>query len=57
VSRVEEIETAIESLAQDEYRHIVQWFRLREEKAMGPAMDAHSATANWISFLTKLSSK
>ena len=32
MSRVEEIEAAIDGLPQEEYRRIVQWFRVREER-------------------------
>jgi hypothetical protein len=44
MSRVEEIEAATESLAPDEYRHIVQWFRLREQRRWDEQIDADSAT-------------
>jgi hypothetical protein len=44
MSRVEEIEAAIEGLSPEEYRHIVQWFRLREQRRWDEQMDADSAT-------------
>ena len=44
MSRVEEIEAAIEGLSPEEYRRIVQWFRLREQKRWDEQMDADSAT-------------
>jgi len=50
MSRVEEIEAAIESLAPDEYRHIVQWFHLREQRRWDEQMDADSA-AGKLDFL------
>ena len=31
MDRVEEIEAAIDGLPQEEYRRIVQWFRVREQ--------------------------
>jgi hypothetical protein len=42
MSRVEEIETAIEGLPPEEYRHIVQWFRVREQTRWDEQMDADS---------------
>ena len=50
MSRVEEIEAAIEGLEPDEYRHIVQWFRLREQRRWDEQMDADSA-AGKLDFL------
>jgi hypothetical protein len=50
MSRLEEIEAAIESLAPDEYRHIVQWFRLREQRRWDEQMDGGSA-AGKLDFL------
>lgn len=50
MSRVEEIEAAIEGLPPDEYRRIVQWFRLREQSRWGEQMDADSA-ADKLDFL------
>ena len=46
MSRVEEIEAAIEGLSPEEYRHIVQWFRLREQRRWDEQMDADSTTGN-----------
>jgi len=43
MSRVEEIEAAIESLAPEEYRRISEWFRLREQARWDEQMDADSA--------------
>ena len=42
MSRVEEIETAIEGLPPEEYRRIVQWFRVREQTRWDEQMDADS---------------
>ena len=42
MSRVEEIEAAIDGLPPEEYRRIVQWFRVREEKRWDEQMDAAS---------------
>jgi hypothetical protein len=42
MSRVEEIEAAIDGLPQEEYRRIVQWFRVREQKRWDEQMDADS---------------
>ena len=44
MSRVEEIEAAIEGLSPEEYRRIAQWFRLREERRWDEQMDADSAS-------------
>jgi hypothetical protein len=44
MSRVEEIEAAIESLPPEEYRRIVQWLLLREQRRWDEQMDADSAT-------------
>jgi len=44
MSRVEEIEAAIECLSPEEYRRIVQWFRLREQRRWDEQVDADSAT-------------
>jgi hypothetical protein len=40
MSRVEEIEAAIESLPAEEYRRIVEWFREREQGRWDEQMDA-----------------
>jgi len=42
MSRVEEIEAAIEGLPPEEYRRIVQWFRVREQRRWDEQMDADS---------------
>jgi hypothetical protein len=44
MSRVEEIEAAIEGLPPDEYRRIVQWFRVREQRRWDERLDADSST-------------
>jgi hypothetical protein len=49
MSRVEEIEAAIESLPPEEYRRIVE-FRLREQERWKGQMDADSASGK-IDFL------
>ena len=40
MSRVEEIEAAIDGLAPEEYRRIVQWFRVREQRRWDEQLDA-----------------
>jgi tRNA(His) 5'-end guanylyltransferase len=42
MSRVEEIEAAIDGLPPEEYRRIVQWFRVREQQRWDQQMDADS---------------
>jgi hypothetical protein len=42
MSRVEEIEAAIEGLTSEEYRRIVQWFRVREQMRWDEQLDADS---------------
>jgi hypothetical protein len=44
MSRVEEIEAAIDSLPADEYRRIVQWFRVREQGRWDDQLDADSVS-------------
>jgi hypothetical protein len=44
MSRVEEIEAAIDGLPAEEYRRIVQWFRVREQRRWDEQMDADSLT-------------
>jgi len=44
MSRVEEIEAAIEGLPPEEYRRIVQWFLLREQGRWDEQVDADSVT-------------
>ena len=43
MSRVEEIEAAIEGLPPAEYRRIVHWFRVREQKRWDDQLDSDSA--------------
>ena len=42
MSRVEEIEAAIEGLPPEEYRRIAQWFRARGQRLWDEQMDADS---------------
>ena len=50
MSRVEEIEAAIEGLPPEEYRRIVQWLQLREQRRWDEQMDADSS-AGKLDFL------
>ena len=50
MSRVEEIAAAIEGLPPEEYRRIVEWFRLREQMRWDEQIDADSA-AGELDFL------
>jgi len=50
MSRVEEIEAAIDGLPPEEYRRILQWFRLREERRWDEQLDADSC-AGKLDFL------
>jgi hypothetical protein len=50
MSRVEEIEAAIDGLPSEEYRRIVQWFRVREQTRWDQQMDADSS-AGKLDFL------
>ena len=43
MSRVEEIEAAIDGLPPEEYRRLVHWFRAREEKRWDDQMDSDSS--------------
>lgn len=43
MSRVEEIEAAIDGLPPAEYRRIVQWFRSREQKRWDDQLDSDSS--------------
>jgi hypothetical protein len=43
MSRVEEIEAAIDALPPEEYRRIVQWFRVREQRRWDDQLDADSS--------------
>ena len=42
MSRVEGIEAAIDGLPPEEYRHIVQWFSVREQRRWDERMDVDS---------------
>ncbi len=44
MDRVEEIEAAIDGLPPEEYRRIVQWFRVREQERWDEQMDRDSST-------------
>ena len=57
MSRVGEIGAAIESLAPDEYRHIVQWFRLREQSRWDEQMDGDSAAGKLDFFFDEAESE
>jgi hypothetical protein len=50
MSRVEEIEAAIDGLPPEEYRRIVQWFRAREQRRWDEQMDSDSC-AGRLDFL------
>jgi hypothetical protein len=50
MSRVEEIEAAIDGLPPEEYRRIVQWFRVREQRRWDEQLDADSS-AGKLDFL------
>jgi hypothetical protein len=44
MSRVEEIQAAIDHLPPEELRRIVQWFRVREQERWDEQMDADSVS-------------
>lgn len=44
MNRVEEIGAEIDGLAPEEYRRIVQWFRVREQKRWDEQLDSDSST-------------
>jgi hypothetical protein len=44
MDRVEEIAAAIDGLPPEEYRRIVQWFRVREQERWDEQMDRDSST-------------
>jgi hypothetical protein len=44
MDRVEEIEAAIDGLPPEEYRRIVQWFRLRDQERWDEQMDRDSSS-------------
>jgi len=50
MSRVEEIEAAIDGLPPEEYRRIVQWFCAREQRRWDERLDADSS-ASKLDFL------
>jgi hypothetical protein len=50
MSRVEEIEAAIDGLPPEEYRRILQWFRAREQERWDEQIDADSS-AGKLDFL------
>lgn len=50
MDRVEEIEAAIDGLPPEEYRRIVQWFRVREQERWDEQMDRDSS-AGKLDFL------
>jgi hypothetical protein len=50
MSRVEEIEAAIDGLPPEEYRRVVEWFRVRERRRWDEQMDADSV-AGKLDFL------
>jgi hypothetical protein len=50
MARVEEIEAAIDGLSPEEYRRIVQWFRLREQTRWDGQLDSDSS-AGKLDFL------
>jgi hypothetical protein len=50
MSRVDEIEAAIDGLPPEEYRRIVQWFRVREQRRWDEQLDADSS-AGKLDFL------
>ncbi len=50
MSRVEEIEAAIDSLPDAEYRRLVQWFRVREQERWDDQLESDSV-AGKLDFL------
>jgi hypothetical protein len=50
MSRVEEIEAAIDGLPAEDYRRIVQWFRAREQQRWDQQLEADSS-AGKLDFL------
>jgi hypothetical protein len=50
MSRVEEIEAAIDGLTPEEYRHIVQWFQARDQERWDHQLDSDSS-AGKLDFL------
>jgi hypothetical protein len=50
MSRVEEIQAAIDGLPPEEYRRIIQWFRVREQQRWDEQLNADTA-AGKLDFL------
>ena len=50
MGRIKEIEAAIDGLPPEEYRRIVQWFRVREQRRWDRQLDADSS-AGKLDFL------
>jgi hypothetical protein len=50
MSRIEEIEAAIDGLSPEEYRRIVEWIRIREQKRWDGQLDSDSS-AGKLDFL------
>ncbi|MGA2186193.1 MAG: hypothetical protein ABSH47_24525 [Bryobacteraceae bacterium] len=50
MSRVEDIQAAIDGLPPEEYRRIIQWFRVREQERWDEQLDADSS-AGKLDFL------
>ena len=44
MDRVEEIEAAIDGLTHEEYRRIIQWFRVRDQERWDDQLDSDSST-------------
>jgi len=44
MDRIEEIEAAIDGLSPEDYRRIVEWFRMREQKRGDDQLDADSSS-------------
>jgi hypothetical protein len=50
MGRVEEIEAAIDGLPPEEYRRVVEWFRVREQRRWDDQLDS-DASAGKLDFL------
>jgi tRNA(His) 5'-end guanylyltransferase len=57
MSRVEEIEAAIDGLPPEEYRRIVQWYRMREQRSWDEQMDADSVAGKLDSLFDEAESE
>jgi hypothetical protein len=44
MDRVEETEAAIDGLTQEEYRRIIQWFRVRDQERWDDQLNSDSST-------------